>query len=383
MKKRVANSGFRPKVIIVGPTPPPVHGVSQAIQSILESSVIPPEMLLHLDTSDRRSLANLGHFDWRNLVIGLKNVAQLIRLSAREKPDLIYYRLSQNTPALLRDLALDTVARLFRVGVVVELAGCGYFRIAAERGLAGRLISRALERAALVLVQGESLVQPVLDMIQHTRVETSPNGLPPPELATYKCSDSNECRFLYLGILSEAKGVIVTLEALAEIQGRGREFHATFAGDWLDSGERDRILAKAEELALLERIEFPGVVKGEKKDSLFHSTDALVLPSFAEGQPNSVLEAMAYRLPVIATLVGAIPDTVVDGQTGILVQPGDVKALAIAMERLLGDSRLRVRMGVLGEMRFKQCFTLTRSHEILRDHFLNAALRRSEKRHFR
>ena len=134
---------------------------------------------------------------------------------------------------------------------------------------------------------------------------------------------------------------------------------------------------------MLERIEFPGVVKGEKKDALFHSTDALVLPSFAEGQPISVLEAMAYRLPVIATLVGAIPDTVVDGQTGILVQPGDVKALAIAMERLLGDSRLRVRMGVLGEMRFKQCFPLTRSHEILRAPCLHAALRRSEKRHFR
>jgi glycosyltransferase involved in cell wall biosynthesis len=86
------------------------------------------------------------------------------------------------------------------------------------------------------------------------------------------------------------------------------------------------------------------------------SLDLFVLPSFAEGTPNSVIEAMAAGLPVVATRVGGLPDLVTD-QTGILVDPGDAKALARALAQLANDRALRERMGHAARRRYELLFS--------------------------
>lgn len=330
-------------------------------------------MLIHLDTSDRRPVDNLGRVDRHNVLLGLKHVAQMLWVCARERPDLVYYTLSQNTPALLRDAALVTAARLLHVAPVAQLAGSNYFDIVASGGLTGRLIKSALEQSALVLVLGQRQVRPTLEILHHARVGVAPNGLNTPCVGRTTQKESGVCRLLYLGFLSQAKGVIIALEALARVAQSGRGFRATFAGPWPSAEERNRVLARVADLGLRRLVELPGVVQGVKKECLFRNADVYLLPSFGEGQPLSIIEAMAHSLPVVATFVGAVPDTVVDGRTGILVHPGDLTGLVAAIERFIDDPALRVRMGVAGELRFRECFTATRSHEILRDHFLRVA----------
>jgi glycosyltransferase involved in cell wall biosynthesis len=85
-------------------------------------------------------------------------------------------------------------------------------------------------------------------------------------------------------------------------------------------------------------------------------TDALVLPSWIEGLPLVVLEGMAVGQPVVATAVGGTPEAVVDGETGLLVPPRDVPALAGALEQLLGDDDLRRRLGEAGRSRVESHF---------------------------
>jgi glycosyltransferase involved in cell wall biosynthesis len=97
----------------------------------------------------------------------------------------------------------------------------------------------------------------------------------------------------------------------------------TMAGDGDIAGSRKR----AQELGLLDRVTFTGWLDAEQVDDLLESSDVLVLPSYAEGLPMSVIEAFAHGVAVIATPVGAIPEIVIDGESGLLVPAGDTGAL--------------------------------------------------------
>ena len=99
-------------------------------------------------------------------------------------------------------------------------------------------------------------------------------------------------------------------------------------------------------LGLDSNVSWAGFLAGEQKASAYAQADVFVLPSYAEGLPMALLEAMAWGLPAICTPVGSIPKQVHDGVEGFLVQPGDVAHLARAIERIVGDDALRARMAV-------------------------------------
>ncbi len=367
-------SGGKPKVVIVGPTPPPVHGVSQIIGWLVDSEELSRSVqILHLDTSDRRSSENLGRVDFLNIVLGLKALFSIVKLCAVDRPSLVYYTLSQNTPALVRDTLLASVARLFSVATVPQLAGSGYEDIVARGGLSGSLVRRNLKRASLVLVLGQAQTGPIQAIAGHDRIGVAPNGLPLVAQEAEKRSDQGVCVFLYLGSLKAAKGVVAALEAIAEVSASGRRVEAVFCGKWANDRERDSILEIVETLGLSGIVDFAGVVEGKSKEAMLRRADVYLLPSYGEGQPVSILEAMAHGLPVISTRVGAIPDTVIDGETGLLVEPGDKVGLSDAIGLLVDKPELRLRLGSAGVQRFAENYTLQKSHEILAGHLLRVA----------
>lgn len=96
----------------------------------------------------------------------------------------------------------------------------------------------------------------------------------------------------------------------------------------------------------------------EKMPDYYHLMDMLVSPSLHDGLPNAVLEAMSCGLPVVGTYAGGLPDAIVDGESGLLAPPGDVQALANAMENLLAEPALRKRLGEQARFRVQQKFTL-------------------------
>jgi len=92
-------------------------------------------------------------------------------------------------------------------------------------------------------------------------------------------------------------------------------------------------------------------------DSLIGAADVVVLPSYTEGLPNVALEASAAGVPVVATAVGGTPEAVADGETGLLVPPGNPAALAERVNRLLSEPATRAEFGANGRERMRAQFT--------------------------
>lgn len=107
-------------------------------------------------------------------------------------------------------------------------------------------------------------------------------------------------------------------------------------------------IGQGKELAKSLQIEsqtvFLGWVSGQDKDEIFRQSSIFCLPSYAEGFPMAVLDAWTYGLPVITTPVGGIPDVAIDGENMLLFNPGDIDMLAIQLERMIINNRLRERI---------------------------------------
>ena len=150
-------------------------------------------------------------------------------------------------------------------------------------------------------------------------------------------------RLLCIGRLSEEKGQLLLLQAAARLAAEGMQFELVLAGD----GElRAEIEAAISRHKLDGRVRVTGWISGERVREEILAACALVLPSFSEGLPVVIMEAMALRRPVIATFVGGIPELVSPGEHGWLVPPGDVEALGGAMRACIDASvQTLARMG--------------------------------------
>jgi glycosyltransferase involved in cell wall biosynthesis len=142
--------------------------------------------------------------------------------------------------------------------------------------------------------------------------------------------------------LDVQKGHRYLLNAVPRLTG----LHVVFAGD---GPERDALEARARELGIQQHVTFLGF--RDDVPRLMQCSDVVVLPSLVEGFPVSILEAMAARVPVIATAIGGTDEVVVDGVTGLLVPPRDAEALAAAIDRVLSDRRLAEALSDAGSVR--------------------------------
>jgi glycosyltransferase involved in cell wall biosynthesis len=157
---------------------------------------------------------------------------------------------------------------------------------------------------------------------------------------------NRDVHFLYLGYIGQAKGSLDLLEAARLIESVVDNASFDIVGDELCPGELEclrQMIAKTNLEHLVKH--YPPVVDKEKLES-FRKADVFVFPSHSEGLPIAVIEAMACGLPIIATNVGGLPDLVLDGINGILVEAVNPDQLADAICELSRNRKLRISMGM-------------------------------------
>jgi glycosyltransferase involved in cell wall biosynthesis len=183
------------------------------------------------------------------------------------------------------------------------------------------------------------------------------------------CHDGGPPLVVAVGRLAEPKDALTLVRALAAVP--GRPFTALLVGDGPD---RPSVEAEVRALGLQDVVTLTGT--REDVPALLAQADVFALSSRSEGAPLSILEAMAAGLPVVSSRVGGVPELVVDGETGLLVPPGDPEALAVALGRLVADPGLRRRLGAAGRERARRCFDVRRQRQDHLDGYARELIRR-------
>ena len=138
--------------------------------------------------------------------------------------------------------------------------------------------------------------------------------------------------FLFLGAIGKRKGIFDLLEVLSENKNKLMDKMVLLIGG---NGEEKKLTDYIQENELSSWVKFVGWVNGEKKKSLLLQSNVYILPSYNEGLPLSILEAMSYQLAIISTPIGGIPEVVKEGINGYLVNPGDKTALFQSITNVL------------------------------------------------
>ena len=340
----------KPRLLIVGPLPPPIGGVETFTQAILESSEFAPFDVAHCDTTKRRAKSSQGRFDVLNFAWAFVHLWRLLRASGRFRPDVTYIPVAGTTSGVLRDLALGALAK--RTGaLVLGHQHAGDIRdVLAKRGWLGRVVRAGFGQFDSMLVLGE----PWREMFERWGL-ACPLAICPSTLrrevfelgASFTRVPSREgpVRVLYVGQVGRRKGVHDLLRAIRRLLAEGLAIELTVVGPSQLEGELEAARALAAELSLEGPVRFTGALTGEALYEHFRAHDLFALPSYNEGIPAVLYEAGVFELPVVTTPVGAISALVRDGENGLLVAPGDVDALTAALRRLATDAGLRARLG--------------------------------------
>ncbi|MBO9397911.1 glycosyltransferase family 4 protein [Shimia sp. R9_2] len=170
-------------------------------------------------------------------------------------------------------------------------------------------------------------------------------------------------KLLFVGRLAPVKGLPILLRAMEQLVQKEPDVHLTVIGD---GPGRKALQSQTDAAGLSDHVSFVGYKSQSEVAEALSAADMLVLPSFAEGVPVVLMEAMAARRPVVATQIAGIPELVTEGVSGLLVPPGDPDALAQAIAKLLANPTRATAMGIAGRAKVEAAFDIAKEAARLR-----------------
>ncbi len=270
-------------------------------------------------------------------------VGVVLREFLMRRTALVHAHVSSRASFWRKSLLLQ-IARWFGVPTVFHLHSGGFGEWTSQPGFGADLrrwwVRRTLESSDAVIVLSKSWARWMKDFAPLSRITVVGNPVQVPLDAPgdgERGSNNGAGRVLFLGWIYDFKGVYDLLQSWVLFRQRCPGWRLVVGG----KGEVDEFLAAADELGVREDLDFLGWVAGEDKERELRRADIFVLPSYREGMPVSVLEAMAFGAAVATTPVGGVPDMMEPGVHGLWMEPGDIQGIADRMVELARSPELR------------------------------------------
>lgn len=324
-------------VVMIGTALDGRGGMSSVVASYRAAGLFEQVPVRYIEA--HREISTLGKI-W----LVTAGLTRLCRMLLQHQVRLIHVHAASGA-SFWRKLLFVRLGKLFSRPVILHLHGGEFLEF--YRGCPAwqkKLVRRALESADRVVVLSSTWRDRIRKISEHMRIAVLPNPVSVPAGAVIR--DGSEFRVLFLGRLERAKGVFELIEAFAGLRREHAGAVLTLGGEGDFAAVRQRLA----ELEIAASVELPGWVVGATKEALLRSADAFVLPSHAEALPVSMLEAMAYGIPVIVSRVGSVPEVIADGEQGLLTDVGDVQGTLAALRKLAASPEARRRLGQAGRV---------------------------------
>lgn len=257
----------------------------------------------------------------------------------------------------LKDAPFVLLCKLFRRKIVIHQHNKGMSNCVNKQPY--KWLLPLVYRKTKVILLSWYLYPDIEKVVKKEQVMICPNGIPEIFDNEPHFERNNEVpHLLFLSNLIPSKGVYVLLDACKILKEKGYRFVCDFVGGESKEITKEVFEKAVEERGMNEYVIYNGPKYGDDKKHYFENADFFVQPTFNDCFPLTLLEAMQYKLPLISTDEGAVPDIVKDKENGFVCKRKDANSTADAIEALLNDKSLRKQMGENGYRIFKKEFTL-------------------------
>ena len=347
----------RPLLLLLGVPPPWGGGEIRALE-MADYFNGRPGYMVQTYARPKGNKATQGRATVSNIWFGLRYIARGVGLLIEHRPRVIYLALPKNFGAFLRAVPLIWMGRMLGSRVCGELAGARFLFLD-RPGCRRRLGLATLRCLASIRFLGRSIESAHANYgLRHSVVFS--NGIECPVVpAPYSSrAHARPLELLYVGALACSKGISSIVKAVAMCRAVGCPIRLTLVGEWSEASFRDEVLDYVAQESLQEQVRFAGRVTGEEKWGYYRRAALLVHPTEWDGQPLTILEAMAMGLGVVATRVGAIPDTVRHEENGLLLPDAEPSTVADAIQQLANDPGSLEKIMRANRARYESEFTL-------------------------
>jgi glycosyltransferase involved in cell wall biosynthesis len=339
----------KPRILVSGHLPPPMGGIATYYQSLLSSSLPQLVDLSFVETSSqKRTQAQSGRFSLSNVLSAVSDCGRFTKAVIRHRPELTHIATADGLSFAKHSVCV-IIARLFGSRVLLH-PHCGFSACYTDQSRLWQWFVRRTIRMTNGVVTLSTEWNQLTAIVPGCPVYFLPNGI---DLTAYRTvgmerkvveKKSHQFKVLYLGYMGKAKGSFDLFEAAKIIS--KNDIPVIFnlvGGDW-GPGEVEQLKKQIDQAGLGNIVTVHPPVIGAQKTDFFGEADIFIYPSYSEGMPIAVIEAMACGLPIIATRVGGLPDLVKDGINGVLVDPGCPDQLVSALKYLSSNPEILFAM---------------------------------------
>lgn len=368
------------KILVVGQTPPPLHGQAIMIEQMLLGDYGDIK-LHHVRMAFSNAISQVGKARpsklWELVRVIWKIWVGRFVHGARV---LYYPPAGPHVIPVARDMAILLATRWAFEKTIFHFHAGGLGDLYDDLSPLGRFLFRIAYFRPDLAIRVSEHAPPDGMRLQARREVVIPNGIEDEASLERKAHQSeprfdgaaaDRCVVLFVGALRESKGVMILLEACRLLREQGVPHQAILVGAFESPQFERQARGFVRHNGMADSVDFPGALSGIRKRQAFHSADIFCFPTYYESETFGLVlvEALSFGLPVVTTHWRGIPDVVEDGQCGFLVPVRDAPSVAQKLELLAQDPVLRAAMGDRGRRRYLEHFTLDKYHQRLKAAF--------------
>ena len=352
-----------PRVLHVGPLPPPFGGVAVMMQSLMQAG--PLQVFDHTCFNTSRGttweLVGYKNFNLARAVRRIKMAGQLALHVRRLRPHIIHFQCSSDGPwDFPGSMLMFLGAKASKARMVLHWHRDPATATFPGPSRATQTFFRATAGTADTLLVLSERYRQALTGSYPAKTFVVPNTFDSALLSLPWPRPMKRCvHVIFIGRLTREKGILDLLQVASEVVARIPYVRFVLAGAPIPAeGGMTRLRELIAVLGLDKNISVVGPISGDEKLQFFSQGDIMLFPSHRESFGIAGLEGMASGIPILAYSIGFLPDLIRDGVAGFLVDSGDVQALSSRLLQLIEDPGLRARMGQSGREEAKQKYTV-------------------------